>query len=244
MRSTLALLRLAFILLPLALPAAVREVRIIDRDEVLKGQPFGAAGPYEAIKARVKFAVDPKLEPNRIIADLDLAPRNAQGLVEFEADLFVLKPRDPAKGNGTALVEVSNRGGKGSLGMFDFARGPLDVNAATSFGDGFLLEQGYTVVWIGWEFDIPPGVNLMHLSAPIATDHGKTITGVIVSEWTGDAQVDTINLGDRNQIGYAVADPNAPENKMYVRDTVDGPRTGSGQFPVLGEPRPHSEASR
>jgi hypothetical protein len=211
--------------IPPSLSAAVQEVHVIERDDVLHGHPFGKSGPYEALKARVKFAVDPKLGPNRIITDIDLAPRNEAGLVEFEADLFVLKPRDSAKGNGTALLEISNRGGKGLLGTFDFARGTLDLNSPDAFGDGFLLEQGYTLVWIGWEFDIPSGANLLHLSAPVAKQDEKTITGLVVSEWTGDERVDTMGLGDRTQIGYAVADPDSPENKMYVRDTVDGPRT-------------------
>jgi Alpha/beta hydrolase domain len=207
------------------LTAGVQEVKVIERGDVLHGHLFGKAGPYEAIKGRVKFAVDPKLGPNRIITDIDLAPRNKAGLVEFEADLFVLKPRDPAKGNGTALLEISNRGGKGLLGTFDFARGALDLNSPDAFGDGFLLEQGYTLVWIGWECDIPAGPNLLHLFAPIAKQDGKTITGLVVSEWTGDDRIETIGLGDRTQIGYAVADPDSSENKIYVRDTVEGPRT-------------------
>ncbi len=226
MRIRLFLLCLSlFAIVPRPLAAAVREVQVIEREDVLQGKPFGAAGPYEAIKARVKFAVDPKLELNRIVTDLDLAPRNAEGLVEFEADLFVLKPRDPTKGNGTALLEISNRGGKGLLGTFDFAQGTLDVNSPETFGDDFLLDRGYTLVWIGWEFDIPPGTNLLHLSAPIAKQDGQAITGLVVSEWTGDERVEDIGLGDRAQIGYAVADPDSPENKIYVRDAVDGPRT-------------------
>jgi hypothetical protein len=243
MRTRLLLLCLSFFAaLPHPLFAAVCEVHVIEREDVLNGKAFGPAGPYEAIEARVKFAVDPKLAPNRIITDLDLAPVDAAGLVEFEADLFVLKPRDPAKGNGTALLEISNRGGKGLLGTFDFARGALDVNSPEAFGDGFLLEQGYTLVWIGWEFDIPPGANLLHLSVPIAKQNGQTITGLVVSEWTGDQRVETIGLGDRTQVGYSVADPDAPENKMYVRDTVDGARTliPRDQW-KFGDAGPHSD---
>src|SRR5258705_346495 len=83
---------------------------------------------YERITGKVYFAVDPKLAANKIITDIDRAPRNAKGLVEFSADLYVLRPRVSAKSNGTALLEISNRGGKGMLGMFDFAsaRDPND----------------------------------------------------------------------------------------------------------------------
>ncbi len=225
MRFRRALASLLLLGLPSLLPAAVTAVHVLERADVLNGKPFGKTGPYEAIRARVEFAVDPKLAANRIITDIDLAPKNEHGLVQFSADLFVLKPRDPKTGNGTALVEISNRGGKALLGTFDFARAPLKLDSAEAFGDEFLLEQGFTLVWIGWEFDVPPGESLMHLYAPIATQNGATITGLVRSEWTGDARTDVISLGDRAQIGYAVADASWPENKLYVRDSVAGERT-------------------
>src|ERR1700687_5039896 len=111
--------------------AAVTSIELVDRTDVLDGVSFGATGPYERIVAKAHFAVDPKLPANRIIADIDLAPRNAEGKVELSADLYVLKHRYTAKGNGTALFEISNRGGKGLLGTFNYAQG-------SEFGDNFL----------------------------------------------------------------------------------------------------------
>jgi hypothetical protein len=184
--------------------AAVTSVELVERTDYLNG-------PYEHMVAKVHFAVDPKLPANRIIADIDLAPRNAEGLVEFSADLDVLKPRDSAKGNGTALFEISNRGGKGLLGTFQL-------------GDTFLLDHGFTLIWVGWEFDVPAGKDLLRLYAPVATNNGQPILGLVRSEWVGDKRVTTIPLGDRSQIGYAVADPNFAENRMLVRDTVNGQR--------------------
>jgi hypothetical protein len=198
--------------------AAVTSIELVDRTDVLDGVSFGATGPYERIVARAHFAVDPKLPANRIIADIDLAPRNAEGKVEFSADLYVLKPRDSAKGNGTALFEISNRGGKGLLGTFNFAQ------AGSEFGDNFLLDRGFTLVWVGWEFDVPPSEGLLRLYAPVATNDGKPIFGLVRSEWEGDRRVTTIPLGDRSQIGYPVADPNHAENRLLVRDTVSGER--------------------
>ncbi len=196
---------------------AVTSIELVERTDVLNGASFGAAGPYERIVAKAHFAVDPRLPANRIIADIDLAPRNAEGKVEFSADLYVLKPRDSAKGNGTALFEISNRGGKGLLGTFNFAQG-------SEFGDNFLLDRGFTLVWVGWEFDVPPSEHLLHLYAPVATNNGKPILGLVRSEWEGDRRVTTIPLGDRNQIGYAAADPNDAESRLLVRDTVSGER--------------------
>jgi hypothetical protein len=86
--------------LAVSAPAAVTHIDVLERSDVLDGKSFGAAGPYERIIGTARFAVDPKLPANRIITDIDLAPRNADGMVEFSADIYLLKPRDPAKGNG------------------------------------------------------------------------------------------------------------------------------------------------
>jgi len=204
--------------------SAVTGIQVMERADVLNGASFGSAGPYERVTAKVHFAVDPKLAPNRIIADIDLAPRTSDGKVEFSADLYILKPRDPAKGNGTALLEISNRGGKGLLNMFDLAQGSTDPRTPAEFGDNFLLEQGYTLVWIGWEFDVPPSDKLLHLYSPIATNNGQPIVGLVRAEWEGDQLVNTISLGDRVQIAYPVAEANDSENKIFVRDTVNGER--------------------
>src|SRR4029077_8350115 len=128
-----------------AMQARVVRVEITSRTDIQEGKPFGNAGAYEKIVGRVYFAVDPANLHNRQIVDLDKAPRNAQGEVEFSSDLYLLKPKDMAKGNQAVLFEVSNRGGRGILSI---------VNGRGEFGDGFLMRQGYTIAWVGWEFDL------------------------------------------------------------------------------------------
>jgi hypothetical protein len=125
------------VLLLFAAPASAELVRIEvkSRADVLAGQAFGAAGPYEKLAGTLHFAVDPRKPANRIITDLDKAPRNTQGLVEFSSDFYLIRPRDPARGNGTLLYEVSNRGGKSMLGFFNFAAGGLDPTSAIEYGD-------------------------------------------------------------------------------------------------------------
>ncbi|MGI8992487.1 MAG: hypothetical protein ACR2I2_23255, partial [Bryobacteraceae bacterium] len=181
-------------------PAALVRTEIAERSDVLHGQSFGSAGPYERLIGKAYFAVDPKNPANRIVSDIDKAPRNEQGLVEFSADLYVLKPRDPAKGNGAALFEVSNRGGKGMLGMYDRASASLDPRTAEQLGDNFLLDRGYTLVWIGWQFDVPRREGLMRLYAPAAPG----ITGLVRAEFIPDAKATTMPLADRGHIPYPV----------------------------------------
>lgn len=192
---------------------------------MLNGRSFGTVGPYERIRGKVEFTVDPNAAANTAIVDLKLAPRNTQGLVSFTADMYVLRPMDRNRGNGTTLVEIPNRGGKGLLSVFDFAEGSRNPRSETEFGDGFLLRRGFTLVWIGWEFDVPRQPDILALDAPAVSDNGNPITGIVRSEWIGDDRVNTISLGDRNQIGYPVSDAQDPVNKLYVRDRVDEERT-------------------
>ncbi len=178
--------------------------------------------PDEVTYGKVYFAVDPKLATNRIIRDIDLAPKNKQGLVEFSADFYMIRP---LKGNGTALVEVSNRGGKALLNVFDFAKRGGDPTAAETLGDGFLLDQGFTLVWLGWEFDIPDQKNMLRAYLPVATHQGKVISGMIDAEWTGEKAEEVISTGDKAQIGYQALDPASPKNQLFVRDQVAAERT-------------------
>ena len=112
------------------------------------------AGAYERVQGVVHFSVDPKSQWNRNIVDLALAPRDSDGKVEFSANFYILQPVDASKSNGTALVEVSNRGGKAMLNMFDFAHNSPEPATEDQLGDKFLLRRGFTLVWIGWEFGL------------------------------------------------------------------------------------------
>ena len=122
--STLALIALLFCSQDAA--ASVTRLRIERRETVLNGRPFGAAGPYEKLVGKVDFALDPALPQNHGIVDLNLAPQNAQGLVEFSADFYLLKPVDPARGNGRLFYEAGNRGTKRILPVFQDAANSAD----------------------------------------------------------------------------------------------------------------------
>lgn len=210
-----------------ALPslAAVQSIHVLERSDVAGGHSFGAAGPYERIRAKVNFAVDPTKPANAIVADIALAPRNAQGLVEFASDLYVLKPTDPSKGNGTILFDVSNRGGKGLLSMFSWAAASRDPRAMSDFGDGSLLAQGYTLVWLGWQFDVAEEADLLRLYAPVATNNGAPITGLVRGEFIAEtAGVQSFPLGSRNMLGYPVAAGTEESAQLTVRDLCTSAR--------------------
>jgi hypothetical protein len=91
---------------------------------------------------------------NAGIADLGLAPRNGAGEVEFTAPVVILKPADLSRGNGRLLYDVVNRGRKLGLELLNDAPASNDPTSAAQAGNGFLMEQGYTVVWSGWQGDL------------------------------------------------------------------------------------------
>jgi hypothetical protein len=198
--------------------AAVTKIQVLEQSDVLEGRPFGKAGPYERIVSKAHFAVNPALPVNQQIRDLTLAPKNAQGMVEFTADLYVLKPK--GKGNGVLLYEVSNRGGKGMLGTFNYASGSKDPRTEAEFGDAFLLEQGYTLVWVGWQFDIPEDKASVGIEVPRV----EGINGIVRAEFVPSAKVTRFDLADRSMKPYPVSDPDAPGTQLLMRDVADGPR--------------------
>jgi len=219
--------------------ADVVRIEITEQTPVVDGRAFGAVGPYVRIVGRVHFAVDPALTANRAITDIDLAPRNAQGRVEFSSDLYLLKPLDAAKGNGTILLEISNRGRKGILSTFNRARGSLDPRTEQEYGDGFLLEQGYTLAWLGWQYDVnevlapvytdvKPGTSrdprLMRFRAPVATNGGKPITGWVRSDFIPEEKSLSFHVADRTHTPYLVVDPDDPGVRLTVRARRDDAR--------------------
>lgn len=177
---------------PSGVLAGVVKVEIASRTPYANGREFPGVGAYETLRGKVRFAVDPQSPANRAIIDLELAPRNAAGLVEFSADLEILAPVDRGRGNGALLYDVNNRGNKLALGQFN------------SGADEFLMRRGYTVVWSGWIAETAPGAGRLRLNAPVALEDGRPLTGLVRSEVVVDAAAPSANLGQwANQGSYA-----------------------------------------
>ncbi len=159
-------------------PAARAEAarfEIVSREPFAQGRSFGDAGPYERIIGRVFFSIDPLAARNRAIVDLKHAPVNASGRVEFSADLFLLAPVDPARGNGCLLYDVNNRGNKLALRFFNDSPGG---NNPQDPGNGFLMRRGFTVVWSGWDGELLPGNRRLQLRAPVAVSENESLAGL------------------------------------------------------------------
>ena len=145
----------------------VTRLEITSERPFADGQSFGEVGPYTRIDGTAHFAVDPLHPANEEIADIRLAPRNEQGQVEFSADFRILRPDDPAKGNGRLLLDVLNRGK--ALALRNINSAPdVAPDAPMDPGNGFLMREGYTVVWCGWQHDVPESPGLLRINVPEA----------------------------------------------------------------------------
>src|SRR6476661_454526 len=166
-----------------ALPADVVRVEILSRSDVLSGKTFGDTGSYEKIVGKIHFAVKPDEPHNRLIVDLDKAPRNSAGEVEFASDFYLLRPKDAAHASGSVLLEIPNRGGKGLLAIMQGGKSSRDPTTEEEFGDGFLFKRGVTMAWLGWQWDVREENGLMRLYAPVARENGKPITGLVRADF-------------------------------------------------------------
>src|SRR5215475_8755916 len=150
------------------------------------GGSFGDTGPYERLCGKAHFAIDPDEKALPSIVDLDLAPRSAAGLVEFSTTLDIIKPVEISRGRRRVLYEFSNRGNRGLLG-FNYGRG-TDMSKPEYAGDGFLMRQGYTLVWSGWQGDLIDRGNNIVAYLPFALQDGKPLRGRVRQEFNPMAE--------------------------------------------------------
>jgi hypothetical protein len=158
-------------LLTMASSAESRVTRLVieQRQVYAGGHSWGAAGPYEHIVGRAYFEVDPADSHNTVIFNLDKAPRNARGLVEFSAPVFILKPVNAALGNGKIFYNVNNRGNS-DVGFVPDASN-VSRHVATQ------LKRGFSLVDAGWHGDGIPNARQLFPQFPVATRAERMVSG-------------------------------------------------------------------
>jgi hypothetical protein len=227
----------AVIVCALSLPvspalAKITKIEITSTEPAFGGASFGATGAYDRLIGRAEGTLDPKDPANAIIQDISLAPRNAQGLVEYSTAIEILKPRDMAKGNRILFFEVNNRGNKLAPSVFDegVTGGLPDRNNLTSPGDGWLMRQGYTMVWFGWEMDVLPKLGHLGLAPIVAKNRdGSPITGILRDELIAAKPTPTLALSASWQVrGYP---PDTYDS--YAAASLDTGADAQGFAPTL-----------
>jgi hypothetical protein len=148
---------MALLFIPLVTHARVTEIVVTKTESpTFGGIEFGKVGQYERLEGVMKCEVDPKHPLNAVIVNIDKAPKNAKGFVEYDVDFVILKPVDLNKGNHKILYDTVNRGGMITLGTFNNApRLPTGTTTKESAGNGFLMKAGYTIVSNGWQSPYP-----------------------------------------------------------------------------------------
>lgn len=149
------------------------------------GKSFGNVGPYERLLGMVSFAIDPNEKDLPFVCDLEFAPRNAEGLVEFKAVLDIVKPVNLNRGNCRLLCDFSNRGGRGAFTRLNDGGGS-DLSKESYAGNGFLNRLGYTVVWCGWQGDLVYTGNNLVAFLPEARWNGQRLRGLVRQEFISD----------------------------------------------------------
>lgn len=196
------MMRLGSILVSTVLLCALRSVAGVVGFDVLSRGPANEAG-YEEIAGVLRFEVDPRVSVNLVVADLELAPLNAAGRVEFAADIRVLTPVDSSVRNGAAWFEIPNRGGKSGVPK------------------GF-RDSGFTFIQVGWEFDVAQDSGKLALRVPRARHpDGSPIRGRVSAVFTPDKPLEIFDLTDLRE--YPPADPIACGRRLIVRDRAAFP---------------------
>ncbi len=205
---------------------AIVEIKVDAVEPFAEGQGFGEAGSYLRIKGVAKGEVDPGAPENKVIVDLDKAPRNARGMVEYETDFFILRPAEPQRTSGVLVYDVTNRGRKVILGRLDEAGANAETNdpkSAQDAGLGFTLGRGYSLVWSGWDLGAPRVSNGMTARLPPALENGEPMLRRIRDEFHIGTR--SPGKGDVVRLNYPAVSTDPRKARLTVRERESDTRT-------------------
>ncbi|HEV2303001.1 MAG TPA: alpha/beta hydrolase domain-containing protein [Stellaceae bacterium] len=203
------------------------EIRVDTVEPFAEGEAFGESGPYVKVRGVMKGALDPEAPCNKPIVDLDKAPRGARGLVEYESDFLILRPKDLARTKRVLVYDVANRGNLRILQQLDDAPGgdparANDPKNAADAGIGFTLGRGYSLVWSGWDPGAPAANNALGARFPMALEGGEPITGRIRDEFHIGTRAP--GKGDLVRLSYPAASLDKRGARLTVRAREGEPR--------------------
>src|SRR5262249_30095038 len=191
------------------------------------GRTFGSVGAYEQLRGTVSGELDPGDRRNAIITDIDLAPRNARGRVEYTTTFTLLKPLDMSRASGVLTYEVNNRGNKILMLAPGFLN--LGITATNPAGDGFLFDTGNVYLWSGWQGDLVfnPALPAETISVPIV----RGVTGPVFARFVtvpGNVNTQTLPGGGRTP---ATLDTTKAKLISVARENNVGVRSGVLEIP-------------
>jgi len=181
-----------------------------------EGRSFDKVGQYEKLVGRAYGEVDPKDPRNAVIVDIQNAPKNARGMVEYNTDIYIIKPLNMANGNHRLWFEVNNRGNMPAYASMTEARFENnDPIKAADAGNGFLMKQGYTILEAGWDISAPSGGGRFTIRVPVAKNpDGSPIVGPSMEEFVVDN-----TMTKRGRLTYPAATLDKSKATLTVRST-------------------------
>ncbi len=207
---------------------AITDIGVTDIANFADGHAFGTAGAYVRIKGVARGMLDPAAACNAGIVDLDKAPVNAKGLVEYATDFDILRPKDPLRGSAILVYDVPNRGSKRIFNLLDDipANDPARTNDPKTREDaglGFCLGRGYSLVWSGWDPGAPRANAGLGAEFPAALEGGKPMVRRIRDEFHFGTRA--AGDGSARRLSYVAASTDQPAARLTVRDRESDTRS-------------------
>jgi hypothetical protein len=199
----------------------ITAIEITSRAPFVGGASFGEVGAYERLDGVAIGELDPAHPGNVGIVNIDRAPRNAHGRVEYRSDICILRPADASRGNGRILYEVNNRGRIMLFANLCAGKAGNRPASAADLGNALPLRRGFTLVWSGWDPGAPRANGGLGLDAPVATDNGAPIVRRIREEFISGTRGGAL---ERFRLSYETASLELNDARLTVRRTQTAPR--------------------
>ena len=216
--------------------ARVKKIQVTTKESpTFGGYSWPGVGQYEKIAGKAFGELDPKDPKNAVIVDLQLAPRNAGGKVEYSFDFYILKPIDLAKGNHKMLYEPPNRGGK-TINALNRGVGGNDPGSVTDpkrLAEAFLMPLGYSISFSGW--DLAAGTSTANFNTTITLPIAKNADGSAI---TGPSYEYIVNGGASYELTYQAAALDQTKatltHRVHLNDTPQVVPASGWQYDASG----------
>jgi hypothetical protein len=199
----------------------ITAIEITSRAPFVGGASFGEVGAYERLDGVAIGEIDPPHPRNRGIVNIDKAPRNERGSVEYRSDICILRPANAERGNGRILYEVNNRGRIMLFANLCAGKSGNQPQTADDLGNALPLRRGFTLVWSGWDPGAPRADGGLGLNAPVATNNGAPIVRLIREEFISGTRGGMLECF---RLSYETASLETTDAQLTVRRTQLAPR--------------------
>jgi len=165
--------------------------------------------------------LDPNDPHNRVVTDIQLAPRNANGKVDYVATFYIVKPVDMSKSSRLMWHDVPNRGGRITIPEAERMLGDIGLSS-------------------GWQGDnsgnTAPDDDNDYTTVPVAKNpDGSPVTGLVLGRIVNANGPDSRPLiVNANPVPYkpVTLDTTKARLETHTAETIDGKVSGVRKVPA------------